>query len=368
MAINNSLNNAFAADYNGLNKLSKNLIIGGNFTTNPWQRGTSIVSPAANAFLADRFAWNVSGTAVITATKNADSPTEAQANIYSTSCLQIAVTTADASIDPTDFSYIRYRIEGYDFTNIAQRIFTLSFWVNFSKTGIYCASFRNSSDRCYIAEYTVNSANTWEKKTITVTASPSSGTWDYTNGIGLEVDFIFACGSVSQNTANTWINSGGYLATSNQVNGTDSNTNVFKFALIQVECGEVATPFEQRLESEVVRNCQRYYQKTFPMATAPAQASGTQLGAIQYRAILTGIFANGQTWDFSSTMRATPTITYYNPISANTTWYNVTLAADSGASSPVNLGDRAVFSSNAQVAGDTATNNITIHATASAEI
>jgi len=368
MSINNSLNNTFITDYNGLNKLSKNIIIGGNFTTNPWQRGVSFVTPLTGAYTADRFKVDYVTTATTTITQAADSPTETQAFIFSTQALSTAITAADAAIAAGDFYIISQAIEGYNFTNIAQRAFTLSFWVKSVKTGIYCVSFRNSgSDRSYVAEYTINTTNTWEKKTITVTASPSAGTWDYTTGVGLSVSFALACGATFQTTANAW-QTGNFYGTANQVNGLDSNTNVFILALIQIESGEVATPFEQRMEAEIIKDCQRYFQKTFPMTTAPAQASGTQLGAIQYRAILTGIFANGQTWDFASIMRVAPTITYFNPISANTNWYNVTLAADSGASSSLNIGDRAAFASNAQVVGDTATNNITIHATASAEL
>ncbi len=362
------INNAFINDFTAPNKVTKNLIIGGDFTLNPWQRGISFTGIATATYSADRFLTTYVSSAVTNVTQSTDSPTVAQANIYSVNAYQVAVTTADASIAAGDFYTITQRIEGYNFANIAQRSFTLSFWVKAVKTGIYCVSFVNSgADRSYVAEYTINVTNTWEYKTITVTASPSAGTWNYTNGIGLSVNFALACGSTFQTTANAW-NTGNFLGTSNQVNGLDSNTNTFQLALIQVESGTDATPFEQKTIMEVLSSSQRYYQKTFNQGLAPAQATASQLGCISYRASVAAIVANGALWEYPVTMRAAPAVTFYNPVSANSNWYNSSLAADSGASSTNNIGDRAFFSTNAQVAGDTVTSLMVIHATADAEL
>ena len=53
--------------------------------------------------------------------------------------LQIDVTTADASIDSSDFYAIRYDVEGYDmlqfgFGSSSAQNLTLSFWVRSAKT------------------------------------------------------------------------------------------------------------------------------------------------------------------------------------------------------------------------------------------
>jgi len=369
MAINDSINNAFAGDYNAPNKSSKNIIMGGDFTTNPWQRGTSFVSPVINTNVADRFAWAVNGTAVVTITKNADSPTAAQSGVFSTSCLQIAVTTADTVIAATDFSFLRQRIEGYDFCNIAQRNFTLSFWVNFNKTGIYCINVRNSAgDRSFVSEFTVNSINTWEKKTINISPSPTAGTWNYTNGIGLEVDFVLMAGSTfSTATLNVW-QTGNFFASTNQVNGVDSNTNIFKFALIQIEAGDKATPFEQISAENVLLNCQRYYFKTFPQATVPAQNSGVVLGACTYIVQLAGATNNGQKIRYPVRMRTAPTTAGFSPLSASANWYNITRAATTSVATTINATDRGIYLSNAQNAADVLGNVYAIHLTATAEL
>ncbi len=368
MAINDSINNAFAGDYNAPNKSSKNIIMGGDFTTNPWQLGTSFVSPAVNTTVADRFRWSFNTAATVTITKNADSPTTAQAGLFSTSCLQIAVTTADVGIIASSFTFLRQRIEGYDFTNIAQRTFTLSFWVNFNKIGIYCVAFRNIvSDRSYVAEYTVNAANTWQKITLTVPASPSAGTWDYTTGVGLEVDFVLVAGSNFLTTPNAW-QTGNFLVTANQVNGVDSNTNIFKLALIQIESGEVATPFEQKHQVQVLLNCQRYYFKTFTQATVPAQNSGVLLGAVTYIVQKAGAVNNGQKIRFPTRMRVTPTVIGFSPLSASANWYNVSRSATTSGLSIINLSDRGVYLSNAQNAADVVGNQYAAHLSANAEL
>lgn len=368
MSINGSINNAFTADYNAPNKSSKNLLIGGNFTTNPWQRGTSFVSPGIATYTADRWVYNKLTTGVVTITKNADSPTVAQAGIFSTHCFQIAVTTSSAAPTATEFCFFDQNIEGYNVTNIVQRPFTLSFWVNFNKTGIYCIAFRNlGGDACYIAEYTVNSANTWEKKTITVTASPSSGGWNYTTGVGLQLDFVIACGSMYQNTANSWLTTNS-LCTSNQVNGLDSNTNIFKFALIQVESGSVATPFEQKSQENVLLDCQRYFFKTFPQATAPAQNTGVVTGCCTYRVQLAGATNNGQKIRYPVRMRVAPTTVAYSPSSASANWYNITRAATTSAATTINATDTGLYLSNAQNAADVLGNVYAIHLSAAAEL
>lgn len=238
----------------------KNVIIGGDFGTNPWQRGTSLAG-VANSYTADRWQIGTVGTLVATVSKQSDAPTVAQASYYTDSSLNVQVTTADASIATTDECIIEQHVEGYNFRTLAQRPMVFSFWVKAFKTGTYCVSFRNAgADRSYVAEYTINQSATWEKKTVTISASPSAGTWDYTNGIGLMVAFALSAGTNFQTTANTW-NVGNYLATSNQVNATDSTNNYFRVALVQLEAGSTATPFEARSVQQELQLCQRYYQR-----------------------------------------------------------------------------------------------------------
>ena len=243
---------------------NRNKIIGGDFTTNPWQRGTSFAAIADNAYFADRWFNALTTTAAITASKVADAPTAAEAGTFTQHCISLAVTTADTSIAAGDIAITRQHIEGlnaasFGFGQAGSRNVTLSFWVKGTKTGIHCFSLGNSAqNRSYVAEYTINDTNTWEYKTITIPVD-TSGTWLYDTGIGVRINFASMSGSTYHTTANTWT-AGVFFATSNQVNALDSTSNTFKIALVQIELGTVATPFEHRSFGEELALCQRYYQ------------------------------------------------------------------------------------------------------------
>ncbi len=354
----------------GSGGINPNSVMGGNFDTNPWQRGTSFIS-VANSFTtytADRFNWSQSGAGVINITKSADAPTVAQAGIFTSNSLYIDVTTADASLAATDFYGLAYKIEGYDWAQLAQRIFTISFWVKSTKTGIFSVAFVNSgADKSYVGEYTVSVTDTWEFKTITVTASPSAGTWDYTTGIGIQILFAIAMGSNYTGTAGSWLSSGTYAST-NQVNGMDSASNNFKLQLVKVEAGSSATAWQVRSEEEELALCQRYYIKTFLQSVAPAQNTNNFFGVLTYNTFVASTVSTGCLWQFPVTMRTTPTITFYNPGAANTVWRNRSTDVDSGASSTFNVGVNSIYCANAQVAADLVAQQMTIHATVSADL
>jgi hypothetical protein len=280
----------------------------------------------------------------------------------------MVVTTGDATIAASQSSRFQYKIEGYDFKNIAQREFTISFWVRAVTTGTYCVAFVNGGfDRSYVAEYTIDTTDTWEFKTITVPASPAAGTWDYTNGIGLHINFTVATGTTYHTTAGSW-QTGLYFGTSSQVNGIAANTDRFYLQFVQVEEGAAATPFEIRSRAEELALCQRYYFKTFSQGTAPANGAGTT-GALTYRATLSGINVVSERAHAANTLRsAIYAFQAYNPVSGNSKWYNNSLATDSGASSFEVAGENWIALRNTQLAGDLAGHLLSIHYTIDAEL
>jgi len=117
-----------------------------------------------------------------------------------------------------------------------------------------------------------------------------------------------------------------------------------------------------------LRKCQFYFAKTFNQGVLAASNAG-QEGALAYRCSVAGATANGVLWQFPTVMRTTaPTLTAFNPSAAGTAWYNDNAGANSGASSFVKTGDRSVFASNAQAAGDGTGAIILLHATADARL
>lgn len=262
----------------------RNKIIGGDFTTNPWQRGTSFVAIASGAYCADRFVFNNTSAAVLTVAKTADAPAAADAGLFSQHCLHFDVTTADAALAAGDAVSFSQHIEGlnaanFGFGQAGSRYVTLSFWIKSPKTGIHCVSLRNSAvNRSYVAEYTVNAVNTWEKKTVTIPVD-TAGTWLYDTGIGLSVTWALAVGTTLQTPAGAWT-AGNFIASANQVNCVDNVANDFKIALVQLEAGATATSFEVRSISEVLEQCFRYYEATQQVLGSTSYGPGTGEGLI----------------------------------------------------------------------------------------
>ena len=293
----------------------KNAIINGDF--NVWQRGTSFTSIAHAAYNADRWAYYKTGAMVHDVSRSTDVPTVAEAGRLFNYSFLVDCTTVDAAIAAGDYCFVAQKIEGYNWLPLAQRAVTVSFWVKGTKTGIHCAHLVNSgNDRSCVKEFTINTTDTWEKKTLTYPASPSAGTWDYTTGVGVWLSFVLAAGSTFHTTADAY-QTGQFFSTANQVNATDSTSNNFRLCGVQLEAGSVATEFEQRTFPEELALCQRYYEKSFAQATAPVQNSGNFDGTVMFSVTIAATNVRLGSVHYRESKRASATITTYNPSAAN---------------------------------------------------
>ena len=134
---------------------------------------------------------------------------------------------------------------------------TLSFFVKSSVTGTYSVHFGNDNDRFYVATYTVDSADTWEKKSITLTG-PSDGTWNTGTGRGLEIVWVLLQGSGGTTSSlNQWISAEDFASTSTTQWGTNSGATFFLTGC-QFELGTVATPYKHESFENNLARCQRY--------------------------------------------------------------------------------------------------------------
>jgi hypothetical protein len=251
------------------NEKFKNLVINGDMRI--FQRATSATTSTSTYDTVDRFLLYESSDGAMTSEKE-DLSVADQATTGQRTALEMNVTTADGTIAANQFAAIYHRIEAQNLQHLlygtsAAKNLTLSFWCKSNKTGTYCISFnKNDSTEYFIPiEYTISSANTWEKKVIVL--SPTAGSTSLItasggaiaddNGVGLQITFGLAWGSNYHGTNNTWTTSS-HLATSNQVNWLDSTSNNFYLTGVQLEVGDQATDFEHLPFDVQLQRCQRY--------------------------------------------------------------------------------------------------------------
>jgi len=178
----------------------------------------------------------------------------------------LGVTSLSAySVLSTDVFNVRQAIEGYNIADLMwgtanAKTVTLSFWVRSSLTGTFGGSLRNgAADRSYPYTYTISSANTWEYKTVTI-AGDTTGTWNTTNGIGVQVIFSLGAGATLSNTAGAWA-AGSFVSATGATSVVGTNGATFYVTGVQLEKGSTATPFERRQFGTELALCQRYYQQ-----------------------------------------------------------------------------------------------------------
>ena len=284
------------------------------------QRNAGATVNTNNTFPVDRFQQQFSGAGVLTSKQSTDAPEGF------TNSLEVKVTTIDASIGSTDFFQIFQAIEGFNAADIGLgqswcKPMALSFWVKASQTGTYPVQLANTGGtRCYPTTITVNSANTWEYKTISVPAT-TSGTFltDNNIGLGLRIGFVYGS-NYNGATANSWGTfstfANSFATTSNNMMSTLNAT--FYITGVQLEAGSAASPFEYRSYGTELALCQRYAASTFPIGTAWGQNKGAS-GCLIVSSPGAGVgFGVQVPFRFPVTMRTTPTtITTYNPSAAN---------------------------------------------------
>lgn len=346
---------------------NKNAIINGDF--NIWQRGTSFAAISHNTYNVDRFIYNNITAAVQTLSRDTDVPTQSESGHKSNYSLKLDCTTEDTSVAVSDFIDIAHRMEGYNFAPFVGKTATLSFWVKAVKEGIYCVAFKSSnSDRSYIAEYTISSASTWEKKTITLTFDYTGGTWDYTTGIGLHIIWTIMTGTNYHGAADTWLSANNSV-TSNQVNGVDSTDNNFWLAQVQFELGSVATDFEYRNIGTELARCQRYYEKSFDQGTAPAQNTTIYNGILQWVQVVAASTGQaGPTIHYKVAKRAVPTLVTYSPTAATAEPNDASVGSFCSAFTVVGQGENSVIFTYTTAGGSSVGDRNSVHWSASAEL
>ena len=212
----------------------------------------------------DRFKLNASNIGTFTVSQSSTAPTGFK-NSWKVDC-----TTADASPAADDLLRVSYRIEGQDLQQLAYgtsgaKAITLSFYVRSNKTGTYNVQFQqiDNSFKQAVLSYTIDSADTWEFKSITAPGD-TSGLINDDNGDGFALFWVLGAGSTftsgsERSTYTAFAN--GDVAPTQTVNLADNTANEWMITGIQLEVGEQATPFEHRSFGDELARCQRYFTK-----------------------------------------------------------------------------------------------------------
>lgn len=287
----------------------KNLIINGAAVVN--QRATGTINNGEAYGGVDRFKGFAAAGGTFTLAQSTDSPAGFSNSVLAT------VTSADSSLASGDFYGITQRIEGQNIYHLeygssGAKTLTLSFYVKSSVTGTFGGAIRNNAvDRSFVFSYTVNSADTWEQKTVTI-AGDTSGTWLTTNGIGLRVSWSLGDGSSRLKSAGSF-GDGNFAGVTGQTHLISTGSATLQLTGVQLEVGSVATEFEVQKYCDTYLDCQRYYYKSGDNANEWFPGSTTNASAGPYYAVAgDGIqdraYAALQ-WPVQ--MRAAPSITFY---------------------------------------------------------
>ena len=268
---------------------NRNKIINGDFKI--WQRGTSYTVAVGNYGAADRYIYwhNGSTNGTNTVSRQTFTPGAAPVAGYESEFFQ-RTTTTTLGTGQTVIDTWQY-IE--DVRTLAGQAVTFSFWAKtsgtFTVTGLLNQNFGSGGSAAVDT---------------TVISSATSGSWTrYTGTVTLP--------SISGKTVGS--NSALHLII-RFISPTAGAT--FDLWGVQVEAGSVATPFETEDFGTTLEKCQRYYQKSWAYATAPATA--TVVTGLQFSSFVTNAtngFCLGQI-TFVKPFRANPTVTIYSYASA----------------------------------------------------
>jgi hypothetical protein len=236
----------------------KNRIINGAMVIDQRNSGASVTPTTDFTYTLDRWAARLTASSKFSVQQDAAAVTPPVGfNDY------LGVTSLSAyTVGASDYFAIEQSIEGFNTADLnfgtanAQTI-TLSFWVRSSLTGAFGGNVRNNaSDYNYPFSYTISSANTWEKKSVTITGA-TAGTWLSNNGVGIRLAFVLGAGATYTGTVNVW-NASTILNPTGATSVVGTNGATWYVTGVQLEQNTSATPFERRMYGTELNLCYRY--------------------------------------------------------------------------------------------------------------
>jgi hypothetical protein len=292
----------------GLNPVFRNRIINGDMRIDQRNAGAAVLTTPANSssvYVLDRWSHEYnSSSPAFTVQQVVDAPTGSGFR-YS---LKHTCTTAGTT---GQVQQIKQSIEGHNLLDLAwgtanAQPITVSFWAKASIAGTYTAHMRIPGTSSNFQPFVLTSANTWQYCVVTFPGSTANPIFSSTNGEGIVLRIFMSSFGLTAGPIGVWTNS--FDMVQGQVDLTKVAGSTFNLTGVQLEKGTVATPFEHRPIATELALCQRYFCSSFPLGTAPANNVG---GEYQINLIASG---DPQiVVQFPVQMRATPSVTLYNP-------------------------------------------------------
>jgi hypothetical protein len=291
------------------------------------QKGGTTTLSGYSAAKPDRFTAYKSNAGTQTVAQDSEAPAGFHKSLKATN------TVVDSSIAAGDRAAIIYRMEGNDAARFAfggsdAKTVTLSFYVRSSITGTHGGALGNGSDnRAYPFTYTISSADTWERKSITI-AGDTTGTWATDTTRSLQIVWGLGVGSTNSGTAGEWAAADYNSATGATTAFLTTLNATWYLTGVQLEEGSTATDFEHKSFLQEFTACSRYFQLVPQVGLAYAGATTTVDTCCPFR----------------TTMRAAPTMSAIAAVTVT----NVT-AADFAQSSANITGSISVGTSSAHL-------------------
>jgi hypothetical protein len=218
--------------------------------------GSSVTNPGNNVYIVDRWLINTAFTGSVGQNLGGVTPPAGFSNY-------LGMSVGAGGQSATNYSF-RQWIEGFNSADLAfgtanAQTVTLSFWVRSSLTGTFGGALQNEAgNRSYPFGYTIASANTWQKVTVTIPGD-TTGTWvGATNGYGIQVIISYGAAAARQGTAGAWA-AADYRSVTGQVDLISTNGATFYITGVQLEKGQTATSFDYLPYGTELNLCQRYY-------------------------------------------------------------------------------------------------------------
>jgi len=303
-----------------------NMVINGAMTVN--QRG-NLTGITTSSYFVDRFQYVGTDECTWSLSQVSDAPS----GTGFTNSLKLENTVADASIIAGDYAQLRHKFENQDLKHLMKgtanaKSVTLSFWVKASIAQDYSVRMRenySSTGRHNVQQFTLTSANTWQKVTMTFAGDTGGDDFSGSDDIlpNIIIEWMLGAGSDYQGgTPNAgWVdlNNADFDATDTFLATVNST---FQITGVCLNVGDSAIDFPHESYGETLAKCQRYFE------IFENTSSGFRVSGVAYSTTDTNFAL-----PFLVEKRATPTITMTNngQIFRNAAWRGATGSSVHGA-------------------------------------